>query len=132
MAYQTRQRHAILAYLAASPHTSHTARELIDNLHISEPTVFRTLTYLTEEGLLKRFTGPHGATYQYSGCGGHHMHLKCKTCGALTHLECSFAEEILQHFATEHHFLLDEEDTVFYGLCEQCKKQKDEETKKAP
>lgn len=122
MAYQTKQRHAILAYLAASPHTSHTARELIDSLHISEPTVFRTLTYLTEEGLLKRFTGPHGAVYQYIGCGGHHMHLKCKACGSLVHLECSFAEEILRHFSEEHHFMLDEEDTIFYGFCDNCRR----------
>ena len=121
MPYKTKQRHAILDYFAASPENTHTAREIIDALSVSEATVFRTLTHLTDEGLLKRFTGPHGSTYQYSGCGGHHMHLKCKTCGVLVHLECSFAEEIMRHFATEHHFALDKEDTVFYGLCENCR-----------
>ena len=120
MPYHTKQRHAILDYFAASPDTGHTAREVIDALAISEATVFRTLTHLTEEGLLRRFSDSRGSTYQYSGCGGQHMHLKCKTCGTLVHLECSFAEEIMRHFATEHRFALDKEDTVFYGLCEQC------------
>ena len=121
MPYKTKQRNAILAYFEKDPGTVYTAREIIDALSVSEATVFRTLTLLTDEGLLKRFTGPHGSTYQYSGCGGHHMHLKCKTCGTLVHLECSFAEEIMRHFDTEHHFVLDKEETVFYGLCESCR-----------
>ncbi len=122
MPYKTKQRDAILQYFSDKPHTSHTARDVIDACGISEATVFRSLTHLTDEGLLKRFTTPHGSTYQYSGCGGHHMHLKCKSCGTLVHLECSFAEEIMRHFAAEHHFALDKEETVFYGFCEECRK----------
>ncbi|MBQ8641942.1 MAG: transcriptional repressor [Clostridia bacterium] len=121
MPYKTRQRGAILEYFAASPHTGHTARDVIEALGVSEATVFRTLTHLTDKGLLKRFTGPHGSVYQYSGCGGHHMHLKCKSCGTLVHLECSFADEIMHHFAAEHHFMLDKEETIFYGFCEECR-----------
>lgn len=122
MPYKTRQRDAILQYFSDKPHIAHTARDVIDALEISDATVFRSLTHLTDEGLLKRFTTPHGSTYQYSGCGGHHMHLKCKACGTLVHLECSFAEEITRHFAAEHHFVLDKEETVFYGFCEDCRK----------
>ncbi len=122
MPYKTKQRDAVLQYFTHTPDACHTARDVIDALSISEATVFRTLTHLTDEGLLKRFTTPHGSTYQYSGCGGRHMHLKCKTCGVLVHLECSFAEEIMHHFAAEHHFMLDKEETVFYGFCEACRK----------
>jgi len=122
MTYKTKQRDAILQFFSASPHISYTAREVIEALSVGEATVFRNLTMLTKEGLLKRFSDKNGAVYQFSGCDGHHMHLKCKLCGTLVHLDCLFAEEISHHFAKEHGFLLDQEQTVLYGLCENCGK----------
>ncbi len=131
MIYQTRQRRDILAFFENTPHQSHSAREVIEalsaNRTVSEATVFRTLTHLTEEGILRRFTEDGRAVYQYchrcaEDCDAH-MHLKCKVCGAFVHLECSFADEIWQHFATEHHFKLDREETVLYGICEACGKE---------
>ncbi len=129
MPYQTRQRRDILAFFESAPHASYSARDVMAGLAgqcVSEATVFRTLTHLTEEGVLRRFMEDGRAVYQYcrrcgEDCRGH-MHLKCKVCGDLVHLDCSFAEEILRHFATEHHFALDREETVLYGVCEACGK----------
>lgn len=120
--YKTRQRDAILAYLAKNPGSTHTAREIIDNVPVGEATVFRTLKHLTEEGVLKRFSdGGTGSVYQYDGCHGDHLHLKCSGCGALFHLDCHFVEEIARHFSAEHGFSLDCSQTVLYGLCADCR-----------
>jgi len=124
MTYKTRQRDAILQLFTASPDRCYTAREVIAALNVGEATVFRNLTALTQEGQLKRFADKgHGAVYQFSGCDGHHMHLKCKHCGTLVHLDCVFVEDIVRHFADKHGFLLDKEQTVLYGLCESCGKE---------
>ncbi len=135
MPYHTRQRRDILAFFESAPHASYSARDVIEAVSsrsagsVSEATVFRTLTHLTEEGILRRFVEDGRAVYQYCRrCGEtcrEHMHLKCKVCGTLVHLDCTFAEEILRHFATEHHFALDREETVLYGVCEACGKKEE-------
>ena len=88
-------------------------------------TVYRLVTELTEDGTLRRFpkSGGRGWTYQYhrmNDCSGH-LHLKCEKCGTLLHLDCSLGDELLSHIEEEHGFLVDNQETVLFGLCAACR-----------
>jgi len=121
MTYKTKQRDAILAFFDAHPGGCFTAKDICRALPVGEATVFRTLALLTEEGAIRKFADEgRGAVYRLSGCRENHIHLKCKTCGRLIHLDCGFMEEITRHFSAEHGFSLDCGTTILYGLCDGC------------
>jgi len=124
--YKTKQRDTILNFFLKHNNRCYTVRETIQALAeestpVGEATVFRTLPVLADEGYLKRFTDQTGgASYRYdNGCSGH-IHLKCRLCGTLVHLDCTFLEEITAHVHREHNFTLDPAQTVLYGLCGSC------------
>ena len=128
--YNTKQREAILSYIASLEGTHATAAQILEHLankgfSISRPTVYRHLEKLTENGKIRRYTtdGISAACYQYaeSGADCHdHVHLKCEDCGKLIHLECNKLDEIQQHFSSSHAFRVNALKTVFYGQCYNC------------
>ena len=125
--YRTRQRDGILRFFTEHPDRCFTARDLVGQVDAGEATIFRALAALTEEGKLKKFTGGSGesAYYQFNNAGCDlHLHLKCRGCGKLIHMDCAFMQEILSHFRNEHSFTVDCGQTVIYGLCGDCTGQK--------
>jgi hypothetical protein len=48
------------------------------------------------------------------------IHLKCIKCNKVIHLECGFMEELRTHLAESHHFILQCEGSVLYGICDEC------------
>lgn len=121
--YKTRQRDEILRFFTEHKDQCFSARDLIGQVDAGEATVFRALSTLTNEGKLKKFTGGSGGSAYYqlnaSECALH-IHLKCRGCGKLIHVDCAFMEEILSHFRNEHAFTVDCGQTVIYGLCGDC------------
>lgn len=121
--YKTRQRDEILRFFTEHKDRCFSARDLIGQVDAGEATVFRALSTLTNEGKLKKFTGGSGesAYYQFNAAEcALHIHLKCRECGKLIHMDCAFMEEILKHFRNEHAFTVDCGQTVIYGLCGDC------------
>lgn len=121
--YRTRQRDEILRFFTEHRDGCYSARELVGRVDAGEATIFRALSALTNEGKLKRFTGGSGesAYYQLNAAEcALHMHLKCRGCGRLIHMDCDFMKEILAHFKNEHSFTVDCGQTVIYGLCGDC------------
>ena len=122
--YRTRQRDAILRFFEENRDRCYTARDLVGQVDAGEATIFRALSALTGEGKLKKFTGGSGesAYYQFNATEcALHIHLKCRGCGKLIHMDCAFMEEILAHFKNEHAFTVDCGQTVIYGICGDCK-----------
>ena len=121
--YQTKQRDEILNFFHENEEKCFTAKEICSNVSCGEATVFRTLTTLTDEGMLTRYTGRRGdsAYYQLNSCEKeNHIHLKCCECGDLIHMDCSIMSEFADHFKTHHDFVIDCRKTVIYGLCSKC------------
>ncbi len=128
--YNTKQREAILAYMAslqdahvtAAQITAHFARHA---LPVGRTTVYRHLDKLTKSGAIRRFaTGSAaGACYQYvrgvDACHAH-LHLQCEQCGRMQHLECGVFGDVRQHVYSEHAFEVNALKTVLYGTCSQC------------
>ncbi|MBR3446345.1 MAG: transcriptional repressor [Oscillospiraceae bacterium] len=133
--YQTRQKAVILAYLETHPERHVTAAELLHALTengtpMGVATIYRQLEKLEQEGLVRRYSldDRGSACWQYGGeeakagtCHSH-FHLKCTECGTLIHLDCDHLHEIAHHVASDHGFCIDPSRTVFYGICEACRK----------
>lgn len=127
-AYQTERKHAVVAYFEQHAGQCLTVddccRYLSDRgLSIGRTTVYRAITQLCEAGRLRRYAPSEqgkAASYQYNGCKAHHLHMVCRSCGALEHLHCTDAESFSRHLLSEHRFVLDEGQTVLYGCCLAC------------
>lgn len=121
--YKTRQREEILAVFEAFPDRCFSARELITeaSLAASQATVYRTLTVLANEGLIRRFKSAVGGDCYKLACRkSDHIHFVCTSCGELLHSDCKFISELSEHLQSCHGFRLDTGNTVIYGLCAKC------------
>lgn len=133
--YQTEQKKVLVGFMKEHPQEQYTAEELSALLEERTPaggqapgksTVYRLVSELSENGTLRRFpkSAGRGWTYQYhhaEGCS-EHLHLKCMKCGCLLHLECDAGKELIEHLLNEHGFMIDNEKTVLYGLCDACRR----------
>lgn len=126
MSYNTEKRNAILAFFKKNPSSSYTAEELCSYIlpdGKGKSTVYRLLSKLSAEGLLKKLQveSTRASSYQYVGfhCQ-EHLHLKCKECGALIHLDAGMSHLLSEELLTSSGFRLDC-GTMLYGVCENCK-----------
>ncbi len=129
--YRTRAQEELLTYLKATPGQHHTAAELKEHFDrqetpIGTATIYRQLERFVLEGSVRKYiVGPgECACYAYveeSGCKPH-FHCKCEVCGRLIHLDCDELREIRTHLLEDHGFAWDTTKTVFYGICDQCRK----------
>ncbi len=132
--YNTRQRDEIVEFFSRHRGSCFTAKELIRSgeLEVGEATVYRTLSKLANQGVLKRFTGDGaGASYQINDseeCSSH-FHLKCESCQKLIHMDCTFMADMKKHIESSHDFTVDIGKTVIYGLCGECENKMKEENK---
>lgn len=133
--YQTRQREQILACLAERPGEYLTARQIeqlteAGGQRVGTATLYRNLERLVEEGTLTTSVSDDGRTTCYrlveqdsqgaADTERTHFYLRCEQCGGMTPVECRELESFYDHFAAEHHVLIDPVRTVLYGTCEQC------------
>ena len=132
--YHTKQQDELIAYLEAHPEKHHTAAQIREHLvrvgnPISTATIYRQLERFVQEGRIQKYViGPgESACYAFVGdrqCASH-FHCKCEICGSLIHLDSDAFLEIQSYLRERHGFAWDAGKTVFYGICSQCRKQKD-------
>ncbi len=128
MAYQTKQRKALLEFLATHADEALSAQQIagaLRELAISESAVYRNLSALESQGKVRRVNraGSREGYYQYteaSRCQGH-LHLSCKQCGRTYHMDKQDADRLAQALAMTDDFELDRKKTVLYGICRGCK-----------
>ncbi len=133
--YQTKHKALVLSYFEEHASQHVTAAELLLALNtngstIGSATIYRQLEKLEAEGLVRRYAldDRGSACWQYAkaadaGDCHSHFHLKCTVCGTLFHLDCHHLHEIAHHVESDHGFAIDPARTVFYGVCEKCRKQ---------
>ena len=127
--YMTKQRKILLDYFSRHTHEALSAKQIADALgedQISVSAVYRNLAALEEDGLLKRISKPgsHEAYFQYtddSECV-EKLHLSCKRCGKMFHMNTSGAEMLIRTIAEKEGFSVDRSETVLYGICEACQR----------
>ncbi len=131
--YHTRTRGEILSFLEANCDRTVSASDIVAHLEhrgmsVSESTVYRYLAKLTAEDKVISYksSGESSRLFQYIGEQRHcseHLHLQCRRCGRLFHLDCDFMTELFAHLEHKHGFLLSCEGSLFYGLCRQCREE---------
>ena len=129
MAYKTKQREALLNYLAQHADEDLSARQIASALaeqDISRSAVYRNLSTLEQEGALRRSSraGSRDTVYQYSGCESCRacLHLSCTKCGRTFHMESKSAESLIRDVELAEGFAIDRAETVLYGVCSACRR----------
>lgn len=130
--YQTKQQQSIIACMKESMEDYIQIIELLEKLklkgiHVGVATAYRNLNKLVEAGMVRKVSvdGIAGACYQYlSEEKTEGFSLKCEKCNRIMNAECNHIVGLYDHIMEEHDFLINKDRTIFYGVCESCKKQK--------
>lgn len=88
---------------------------------ITEATVYRTLAFLVEQGLIfPAHTG--GGQLAYEFAEHNHHHLICRDCGGMLELDPDALKTLSRRFQETTGFQIDTVHLVFIGLCPDCQK----------
>ncbi len=119
----TGPRLAVLAALRDRPHVDTDpvfALVRADHLPVSRQAVYDVLRALTDAGLVRRIQ-PAGATARYeSRVGDNHHHMVCRSCGAISDVECAVGHSPCLTASDDHGFVVDEAEVVYWGTCPGC------------
>ena len=87
---------------------------------ISTQAVYDVLGALTRAGLVRRIE-PAGSPARYEArVGDNHHHVVCRSCGAITDVDCVVGEPPCLSPADASGFIIDEAEVTFWGLCPTC------------
>ena len=123
--YLTKQRRQLIRYLEQHTDELLTAQDISQALNgISVSAVYRNLSAMEEDGLLKRSIRENSreAFYQYiaaPGCNDS-LHLSCRVCGKSIHLGGPETQQLLDSTLKTTGFQIDKSETILYGICADC------------
>lgn len=130
--YKTKNRQQILEFLRIKKDHSVSVSEIKENMEkigceVNLSTIYRYMDKLVEEGSVMKYISEKGekAGFQYiepeHDCHCH-LHLQCVKCGKIIHLNCCFMEEIQVHIEQHHGFTIQCDNSILYGICQNCKR----------
>lgn len=128
--YTTKTRVEILKYIKANSDRAISASDIIEHMKeigssVNQTTVYRYLDKLILENIIVKYADVSGekSVYQYiqnkNDCVNH-LHLKCKECGKLIHMDCEFIDDFSKHLLNNHDFQIQYEGNMLYGICKDC------------
>lgn len=130
--YHSRYRDWILEFFQENKDRRISAGEIFRaqekaGLGANRTTVYRNLERLCTEGLIAFYRPKDSEEKYYQFCRDdhsceNHLHLYCRNCGAVIHLDCAFMEEIREHLLKDHGYELDCRESALVGLCPVCRK----------
>ena len=128
-AYMTQPRKRLLSYLHSHADETLTAGQISQDLpEISVSAVYRNLAALEQDGAVRRVAknGSREVFYQYMQAETcrEHLHLSCKQCGKTFHMDEKETEALPDSIARLDGFAVDRADTVLYGTCEACRRER--------
>jgi Fe2+ or Zn2+ uptake regulation protein len=86
---------------------------------LTEPTVYRTLEFLAENGLARpSHTGNGHLMYEIAGSD--HHHIVCRMCGDEMEVEHALLEQLYQKLESTSGYLRIDSHMTFFGLCPAC------------
>jgi len=87
---------------------------------VSRQAVYDVLAALTAAGLVRRIQ-PSGSVARYeSRVGDNHHHVVCRSCGAISDIDCVVGDPPCVTPADAGGFVIDEAEVTFWGLCPDC------------
>lgn len=88
---------------------------------LTEPTVYRTLEFLAENGLA-RPTHTGNGHLRYEITGNDHHHVVCRRCGSEIEVEHNLLETLYQRLESTTGYLRIDSHMTFFGVCPACQK----------
>ncbi|MCQ2551587.1 MAG: transcriptional repressor [Clostridia bacterium] len=124
MTYRTNNRARIMDFLEKNKDKAVSVVDIEKHLdsqdnHVNVTTIYRYLDKLEEAGELIKVASTYQLVDRDHRCD-EHLHLKCKKCGKLIHLDCGFMDEISSHVLQDHGFTISCDDSIISGLCKDC------------
>jgi Fe2+ or Zn2+ uptake regulation protein len=86
---------------------------------LTEPTVYRTLEFLAENGLARPAHTGNGHL-RYEIAGNDHHHLVCRMCGNEMEVEHTLLETLYQKLESTTGYLRIDSHMTFFGICPAC------------
>ena len=87
---------------------------------LTEPTVYRTLEFLAENGLVHPSpTGNGHLTYQIAG--DDHHHVICRVCGSEIEVEHTLLESLYRKLESTSGYVRIDSHITFFGVCPKCR-----------
>jgi Fur family ferric uptake transcriptional regulator len=119
----TRPRIAVLAAVHEHPHAdTHAIIGLVREhaADVSQQAVYDVLRALTGAGLVRRIHPPGSVARYEARVGDNHHHAVCRSCGAITDVDCAVGSAPCLTAADDHGYALDEAEVIYWGLCPEC------------
>jgi Fur family ferric uptake transcriptional regulator len=119
----TRPRLAVLAAVHGNPHADTESLIRIvrqDFGGISHQAVYDVLRALTDNGLVRRIQ-PAGSVARYEArVGDNHHHVVCRSCGAISDIDCAVGDTPCLTASDDAGFEIDEAEVIYWGRCRSC------------
>ncbi len=87
---------------------------------VGRATVFRTVKLLQETEVICRMVLEDGGVRYELSRGGHHHHLICNSCGAISEFSDPALDVLIQATAATRRFALEGHSLELYGRCDAC------------
>lgn len=87
---------------------------------LTEATVYRTLSFLNDQGLAMEAHVGNGQLV-YENARQEHHHLICRACGCSYKIDHAVLQELYKRLEAESGFSIDALHVTFFGLCPDCK-----------
>jgi len=119
----TRPRVAVLAAVYDHPHAD--TDTIIGAVRgeigdVSTQAVYDVLRALSSAGLVRRIE-PAGSVARYeSRVGDNHHHVVCRSCGAISDVDCATGDTPCLTASDDHGYVIDEAEVTYWGLCPRC------------
>lgn len=126
MGYTTGKKARIIEFLSENRERSFTLEQIccaVTEDGKGKSTVYRLVAELVEGGDVKRLSDgrTRRCTYQFVGDAAchEHLHLKCKECGRLMHLDDKLSHQFERAVLRSGGFVI-EEGSMLFGRCRDC------------
>ena len=86
---------------------------------LTEPTVYRTLEFLAENGLARPLQTGNGHL-MYEIAGNDHHHIVCRICGDEIEVEHTVLEHLYRKLESASGYVRIDSHITFFGVCPQC------------
>lgn len=130
--YKTEQKSELLKFLEENSDRAMTIDQICEEMAKrpdykcppGKSTVYRLVSRLADEDMVKQFTDGMGrkTSFQITGGSGcvSHIHMKCTRCGKLLHMSDEVTTSLCRQVAGSDSFTVSTKDTVLYGVCGAC------------
>lgn len=89
------------------------------SLKTNKVTIYRTIEFLREKGLIERVEFGEGK-YRYEIKKEDHHHLICQNCGSIEDVEGVHIENLEKEIKDKKKFLVKSHSLEFFGICRNC------------